>query len=132
MMADVVLVVEDETQVLILAESVLQQAGYETLSASSVAEALAIIDTDQRIGLLFTDLRLGEDSEGGLTIATSFANSRPRVPVLYATGRGVTDGMVALFVEPNGFLAKPYTVEQLETAVANLLGSNKEAAAPEE
>ena len=104
----------------------------QTLSASSVAEALAIIDTDQRIGLLFTDLRLGEDSEGGLTIATSFANSRPRVPVLYATGRGVTDGMVALFVEPNGFLAKPYTVEQLETAVANLLGSNKEAAAPEE
>jgi CheY-like chemotaxis protein len=61
MMADVVLVVEDETQVLILAESVLQQAGYETLSASSVAEALAIIDTDHRIGLLFTDLGLGED-----------------------------------------------------------------------
>jgi CheY-like chemotaxis protein len=32
-MSDVVLVVEDETQVLILAESVLQQAGYETLSS---------------------------------------------------------------------------------------------------
>jgi DNA-binding NtrC family response regulator len=117
---------------LILAESVLQQAGYETLSASSVAEALAIIDTDQRIALLFTDLGLGEDSEGGLTIATSFANSRPRVPVLYVTGRGVTDGMVALFVEPHGFLAKPYTIEQLKTAVANLLGSNKGKAAPEE
>jgi CheY-like chemotaxis protein len=42
MMSDVVLIVEDETQVLIFAESVLQQAGYETLSASSVAEALAI------------------------------------------------------------------------------------------
>jgi DNA-binding NtrC family response regulator len=90
-MAAVVLIVEDETQVLILAESVLQEAGYETLSASRVAEALAIIETDDRIDLLFTDLGLGEDSEGGLTRATSFATSRPRVPVLYATGRGVTD-----------------------------------------
>ena len=52
--------------------------------------------------------------------------------MLYATGRGVTDGMVALFVEPHGFLATPYTVEQLKTAVANLLGSNKGKAAPRE
>ena len=39
-----VLVVEDETQILILAESVLQQAGYDTLSAATVAEAQAIIN----------------------------------------------------------------------------------------
>jgi DNA-binding NtrC family response regulator len=120
-MAGVVLIVEDETQVLMLAESVLKEAGYETLSASSVAEALAIIETDHRIDLLFTDLSLREGSEGGLTIGTSFANSRPGIPVLYATARGVTDGMVALFVEPHGFVAKPYTVPQLKTAIANLL-----------
>jgi hypothetical protein len=46
--------------------------------------------------------------------------------VLYTTARGVTDGMTALFVEPNGFVAKPYTIEQLKTAVANLL-TQKEA-----
>jgi hypothetical protein len=42
----------------------------------------------------------------------------------------VTDGMMALFVEPHGFLAKPYTVEQLKIAVANLLGANKGKATP--
>jgi DNA-binding NtrC family response regulator len=123
-MASVILIVEDETQVLILAESVLQQAGYEALSASSVAEALAIIETDHRVDLLFTDLTLGDDSEGGLTIATSFATSRPQVPVLYTTARELTDGMRTLFVDPHAFLAKPYTVEKLKTAVANLLAKN--------
>jgi DNA-binding NtrC family response regulator len=124
-MVGVVLIVEDDTQLLILAASILQQSGYETLSASSVAEALAIIETDHKINLLFTDIALGEDTEGGLTIGTSFATSRPRVPVLYTTARGVTDGMKAVFVEPNGFVAKPYTIDQLKTAVANLLTQNK-------
>src|SRR5258708_6261579 len=68
-MAAVGPIVEDENQVLILAEFVLPEGGNETLSASSVDEALAIIETDDRIDLLFTDLGLGEDSEGGLTIA---------------------------------------------------------------
>jgi DNA-binding NtrC family response regulator len=120
----VVLIVEDETQVLILAESVLQGAGYETVSASTVAEALAIIESpDRQLDLLFTDITLRDEIDGGLTIGTAFAKSRPGAPVLYATGRGVTDGMVALFVEPNGFIAKPYTVEQLKTAITNLVGA---------
>jgi response regulator receiver domain-containing protein len=65
----VVLIVEDEATVLILAESVLQEAGYETVSASTVAEALAIVESrDQQIDLLFTDLGLGDEIEGGLAI----------------------------------------------------------------
>ena len=68
----VVLIVEDETQVLILAESVLQEAGYETISASTVAEALAIVESpDQQIDLLFTDLGLGDENEGGLAVKPS-------------------------------------------------------------
>jgi DNA-binding NtrC family response regulator len=119
----VVLIVEDETQVLILAESVLQEAGYETVSASTVAEALAIVEApDQHIDLLFTDLGLRDETEGGLAIGQAFAKSRPGAPVLYTTARTVTDGMTALFVEPNIFLSKPYDVDQLKTAVAKLLG----------
>jgi DNA-binding NtrC family response regulator len=122
MMASVVLIAEDEAPVRILAESVLEGAGYETISASTVAEALAIIETDHhRIDLLFTDLSFGDDAEGGLTIGAAFSKARPGAPVLYATARELTDGMTALFVEPHGFMAKPYTVERLKTSVANLL-----------
>ena len=57
MMASVLLIAEDETYVRIVAELVLERAGYETISAGTVAEALAIIETDHhRIDLLFTDL----------------------------------------------------------------------------
>jgi hypothetical protein len=42
----VVLIVEDEVQVLVLAESILQHAEYETLSASTLAEADAVIHSE--------------------------------------------------------------------------------------
>jgi hypothetical protein len=40
---------------------------------------------------------------------------RPGLKVLYTSGQGVTDGMIALFVENSAYLPKPYTVEQLGT-----------------
>jgi DNA-binding NtrC family response regulator len=77
---------------------------------------------DQRVDLLFTDLGLRDETEGGLAIGQAFAKSRPGAPVLYTTARAVTDGMTALFVEPNSFLAKPYNLDQLKNKVAQLLG----------
>lgn len=56
-MSVVVLIVEDEGPVLLLAEWMLQSAGYETVSTSNVADAVAILtDGNQQLGLLFTDL----------------------------------------------------------------------------
>ena len=119
----VILIVEDETQVRMLAESILQEAGHETRSAGTIAEAKAIFETDEKIDLLFTDIILMDEHDAGLGLGQVFTEKRPGLPVLYTTGRGITDGMVALFVQPNGFLGKPYTGEQLLTAVSNLLSS---------
>jgi DNA-binding NtrC family response regulator len=117
----VILIVEDHEQVRMLAESVLQEAGHETCSAATATEASAIIESDKKFDLLFVDLSLLDHQEEGLLIAQAAAKSRPGLPVIYTTGRGITDGMLALFVEPNVFLAKPYNGEQLITAVGNLL-----------
>ena len=115
------LIVEDDEQVRMLAESILEDAGHQTCSAATRTEAKAIIDSDEKIDLLFVDLSLLEDQEAGLELARAAVKRRPGLPVIYTTGRGVTDGMLALFVEPNGFLAKPYNGTQLLTAVTNLL-----------
>ena len=104
-----------------LAETTLQMAGHETCSAVSAAEAKAIIELDKKIDLLFVDLSLLEHQEEGLEVAQAAAKVHPGIPVVYTTGRGITDGMVALFVEPSVFLAKPYNGKQLVTAVSNLL-----------
>lgn len=114
-----ILVVEDDTQVRVLAEALLQDAGHETLSAATVEQALALIESEDQIDLLFTDLGLGDDLQAGLALATEACRRRPDLRVLYTTGQGVTDGMKALFVDPYGFLAKPYTPDQLQVAIQN-------------
>jgi two-component system cell cycle sensor histidine kinase/response regulator CckA len=117
-----VLIVEDEAAVLILAESVLQTAGYKTVSAGTVAEAQAIInDPEQKIDLVFTDIGLGSHKEGGITVGQLVTKARPGTPVLYTSGRPVTDGMKALFAERSAYLTKPYTVQELAQELGKLL-----------
>jgi CheY-like chemotaxis protein len=120
-MRRVVLIVEDEAILHVLAVSILQAAGYDTVSASTIAEAVAIIENlEKKLDLLFTDLGLGDQTDGGLAVGQTMAKSRPGLPVVYTTGRGVTDGIARLFVEPNKFIPKPYTDEQLVRAAADL------------
>jgi CheY-like chemotaxis protein len=96
----IVLIVEDEVQVLVLAESILQHAGYETLSASTLAEADAVVHSENNIDLIFTDLGLGDQAEAGLELGQSASQARRGIPILYTSGRSLTDGMRSLFSEP--------------------------------
>jgi CheY-like chemotaxis protein len=129
----VILVVEDEEQVRVLAQSILQDAGHRTLSAATVDQALALVRAEPLIELIFTDINLADDAEAGLVhpgleLAQQARRLRPRLRVLYTTGAVITDGMQALFVEDASFLAKPYDIEQLSTKVAELVTGNKHRA----
>jgi CheY-like chemotaxis protein len=50
-----VLIVEDEDALRVLAESIVQHHGYEALSAGTVEQAIALLEGDQKLDLLFTD-----------------------------------------------------------------------------
>jgi DNA-binding NtrC family response regulator len=113
-----ILLVEDEEQVRVLAESFLQAVGHTTLSAGSVDQAVALLSGTEQIDLLFTDLIIQGESEAGLSLAAKAVEMRPGLKVLYTSGQAVTDGMMALFVRGSAFLAKPYTVEQLGTMLS--------------
>src|SRR6478672_3485287 len=98
----VILLVEDEEQVRVLADSFLQGVGNKTLSAATIEQALALIEGDEPVDLLFVDLKIQDDVEGGLKLATKAVEARPNLRVLY------TSGLKALFVERSIFLQKPY------------------------
>ena len=115
-----VLIVEDEAVLLILAESVIRSAGYETLSASTLSQAQALIGSADNLDLVLTDICLGDDKEAGIHVGQSVRQLRPQTPVLYTTGFNLTDGLKELFVDNSG-LEKPYTDEQLVKAIASLL-----------
>ena len=117
----VVLIVEDEEQVLVLAEAIVQELGHETLTAGTTEQALAVIQERPDVDLLFTDIGLQQVLEAGLQLAKDIAARKPGLPVLYTTGQGVTDGMRAMFADPYGFLPKPYTPDDLTIALGNLL-----------
>ena len=116
-----VVIVEDEPMLLVLAESVIQSNGNKTLSASSLVEAKAIVESAQEIDLLFTDLTLGDDTDGGIDVANLLAHARPETPVVYTSGRELTDGLKTLFVENSEFLPKPYTETQIVQCFAKVL-----------
>lgn len=113
----VVLIVEDDEQVRVLAESVLQDAGHSVIAATGVEGATALLQSDQKIDFVFVDLTLGSDPEAGLKFAHDAKAQRPELSFLYTTGSGVNAGMQALFVKPFLFLPKPYTLEQLTQSV---------------
>jgi two-component system cell cycle sensor histidine kinase/response regulator CckA len=113
------LVVEDEPTVRALAESIIEALGYRILSAANAREAIALLEQDEPIDILFTDINLpdGPDAIDGLGLARKAVELCPGLRVIYTTGHGQTDGMTALFVEDATFLPKPYTVKRLTEAV---------------
>jgi DNA-binding NtrC family response regulator len=112
-----IMIVEDEEPVRVLVESVLQGHGHNTLSAGTVDQASALLESDKSIDLLFTEIGLQGDVQSGLMLAQEAVKRRPGLRVLYTSGQGVTDGMRELFVEKSAFLPKPYTVDQLLTTL---------------
>ena len=117
----VILIVEDDVFIRDDAESMLRDWGHNTLLASDVDEALAVLRSCQQIDALFTDIYLKKAPLGGCELAPQAIKLWPNLRVLYATGNSITDKMKALFVEGSHFLPKPYTQHQLQSAVEELL-----------
>ena len=113
-----VLIVEDEDQVRVLAESYLREQGHQTVSAATAEEALAVFEVVARIDVLFIDVNLRGEIHAGLEVAKRVRERQPDLAVLYSTGQAVTDGMRAMMVENSAVLEKPYTVDQLQTALS--------------
>lgn len=59
-------------------------------------------------------------SKAALKSVESFKRSG-RARRSYVTARAFTDGMMAILAEPNGYLGKPFTDDQLVGAIARLL-----------
>lgn len=114
-----ILIVDDDVQILELIQRLLQSLNYHTYKAISVKEAIAILQ-DQTIDLLITDLQMpGVD---GLQLVKYVSEHFPEIPKLAVTGFPSIDG--ALKAMKSGvmdYLIKPFTKEELKTAVQKSL-----------
>jgi CheY-like chemotaxis protein len=112
-----VLIVEDEARVLVLVQSMLVGAGYETLTASRPSEAFAILRSHAHIDVLLTGIDLRSTRDAGLTLARKAVRLRPSLAIVYASARPITDEMRSMFVEGARCLPKPYRTAQVLAAV---------------
>lgn len=117
----VVLVVDDDTSVLIAARRILAKYGYTVLEAPGGEEALQVArENAQRIDVVLTDVRMpGLD---GPALVRKLADLIPTLRVVYMSG--YTDGRLEqeLPAPDRAFLSKPFTVEQLTRTLADILG----------
>lgn len=116
-----VLVTEDEPLIRAFARTVIEEAGHHVIEAASLEEALELIRSDQPLNLLFTDINLRSFERGGVDLASEALRLRPRLQVIYTTGRRLTDEMRAMFVDGGVFIPKPYSPEELCQAIASVL-----------
>ena len=103
--AVVVLVVEDETLIRLLANDMLSEAGYRVLEARDGQEALTILEVHADVRALFTDVTM--PNLDGLSLAKIVSERWPQIGIL------LTSGLVAPSELPNGarFISKPYGPE---------------------
>lgn len=115
-----VLMVEDNALVLELGATVLDEAGYAVITATSADEALAQLQAGLKIDLLFTDIVLPGDLDG-VALAEALGEILPNVPVLLTTGWADRAGEQAGAREPWPLIGKPYRPADLLRRVEGLL-----------
>jgi CheY-like chemotaxis protein len=118
-----ILIVEDDVFTRDIAEMMIRDWGYETLSAGDVDEALVLMRSPQHIDALFTDIYLKKEVLGGCDLARQAIALRPDLRVLYTTGNVPSTQMKSLFVDGQHFLPKPYTPDQLHDSVRGMLAA---------
>jgi len=109
---EIILVVEDDTQVRNMSADALRELGYTVIAVGTPGEALEQVEMKPRIALLFTDIVMPEMS--GRELADRASKKVPNLKVLFTTGytrnaivhNGVVDPGMA-------FLPKPFTLDQL-------------------
>ena len=115
-----ILVVEDNEDVRELAETMLGAAGYAVVSAPSGERALELLDEENRIDLLFTDVIM-PGGMNGLQLAERVRERRPETPILITTGYMEELPSPTARTQPLDVLSKPYRQEELLSRVRAIL-----------
>ena len=117
-----VLVVEDETMVRMPIAEYLRDCGYNVVEASDASEAIAAMDADDAVSLVFTDIRMPGTMDG-FGLAEWFRSHYPNVPVLLTSGYNGGRSLPAASVPGTRFIEKPYSQTQVARRIAALLAT---------
>ena len=118
-----ILVVDDETMILDIGKEMIGRMGFHTISACSGDEAVSLYrDNSDGIDLVVLDLIMPGTS--GSETFDLLRQIDPAVKVLLASGYSIDRQATALMERGcNGFIQKPYNVEELSRKIDEILSS---------
>lgn len=114
-----ILLVEDDDVVRMLTVEVLEELGYRVLEAENGPDALAIIESDQALDLLMSDI--GLPGMSGQQLMAAAHKTRPDLPVLFASGYAAQDYQTGATQAKIATITKPFSLDLLRTTVAGML-----------
>jgi CheY-like chemotaxis protein len=116
----VVLIVEDDTLLRMLAVEVVEEAGFVVLEAADADEAVALLESRPDISLLFTDIDM-PGSMDGLKLAHAVRDRWPPIKILLVSGQ--VRPQTSELPSNSCFVGKPYRaaamIEQLRSIVSS-------------
>lgn len=115
----VVLLVEDEVLLRLLAVETLTEAGFKVLDAGHGDDAAALIRSQAKIDLLITDIKI--PGVNGFDLAEIALEERPGIKVLLATGYSNEPLPEEIAKAGVGVLYKPFDVSRLAELARSLI-----------
>ena len=108
---ETILVVDDEKNYLLILKAILEDEGFEVLTALSGREALAIQKTSE-VDLVLTDMKM--PSMDGIALLEHIKSVDPDLPVIMMTAHGTVDKAVeAMQKGAYSYLLKPFDNDRL-------------------
>lgn len=117
----VVLVVEDEPIMRMMAADMVEDAGFEAVEAADATEAVAILERRPDIRILFTDIGMPRGVDG-MKLAAMVRDRWPPIEIIVTSGE-FTEETVTL-PSRGVFFAKPYRHEAV-TAVMRSMAARR-------
>ena len=119
-----ILIVDDEPVVLKVASMMVKKLNYESLQAKNGMEASHVFsDNKDIICLVILDMQLPD--ENGSDICKKLKVIKSDVKILHTSGLGRVQGNDGLECGCDGFLPKPFRIEELSNKLKELLENTK-------
>jgi two-component system cell cycle sensor histidine kinase/response regulator CckA len=118
---ETILIVDDEVATRKVIADILDELGYQVLTAKGNREALALIaEQPERIDLVISDLMMSE--QGGIALSTTVQLLWPDLKIIIMSGYPLTDEeRIELSAGVAAWLQKPFTSQHLATTVRTVL-----------
>ena len=101
----IVLVVEDDPLLRMMAADLVEQAGFDALEAADADEAVLILENRTDIRIVFTDIDM-PGSMNGMLLAAAIRDRWPPIDIIITSGHFNPKGLT--MPERSVFFSKPY------------------------